>query len=150
MLDAGGAGAMTLAHFHAVQARVFALLTGDPELMGLTGGHVRDGAAAGAPLPDVQVLIGPERVRPFASATSDGATHEFTVEVIGARDGFDLPKRVAARVGDLLLAPAGIGDPDGAHLVRMQFLRAEARRLTGPARRQIRLTFRAVVESDEN
>lgn len=127
----------------ALQAAVFAALTGDAAVAALSGGAIHDALPPG-PLPSLYVALGPERVREAADGTAGGAVHLFPVTVVSEGAGFAGAKALAAAISDAL---------DGAdlalsrgRLVSMTFQRARARRVDGG--REIELWFRARVDQD--
>ena len=133
---------MTYALAHALQSAVFARLSGDASLSALVRGQVHDALPPGV-LPPLYVALGPETVRDRSDGTSAGAEHDLTVSVVSHADGFAGAKKAAAAICDALLAadlPLSRG-----RLVFLRFVRAQAARASGGARR-IDLTFRARVE----
>lgn len=134
---------MTYAFAAGLQARVFERLAGDP---GLAGVAVFDAPLGLGPEATDYVTLGEETVRGFATATSDGALHDFSVTVHSGRAGFDWAKRTAAAVCAALVdAPLAL---DAGRLVALRFLRAGATRDRAPEKRTITLRFRAVVDQD--
>ncbi|NNU81908.1 DUF3168 domain-containing protein [Halovulum dunhuangense] len=139
---------MSYALSEALQAAVYARLTGDAALQELVGGAIHD---APPPLepgsePPLLVTLGEERVRDASTKTSVGAVHDFAVTVHARTEGFSRPKAAAAAVCDALLSvPLVLSQ---GHLVdlRMLHIRAERGRGTGP--RRVELRFRAVLEQD--
>jgi hypothetical protein len=134
---------MTYALAGALQAAVFARVSGDLTVAGLVGDAVYDAVPQGA-LPGLYVTLGPEVVRDRSDKTGAGAEHEFTLSVVSDAAGFASAKAVAGAVSDALV------DADLAlmrgRLVGLWFLRAKAARAGGGERRRIDLTFRARVE----
>jgi hypothetical protein len=131
-----------------LQAAVFARLSADTELRDLVGDRIFDGP------PQVQggegawehVTLGEETVRPWNTATSDGALHDFDVTVHSSRNGFGAAKCIAGAICAALVdAPVVL---DGARVVALRFLRAKAERGRAPERRKIALRFRAVLDED--
>lgn len=127
----------------ALQAAVFAALTGDAAVAALSGGAIHDALPPG-PVPPLYVALGPERVREAADKTGAGAVHLFPVTVVSEAAGFAGAKALAVAVSDVL---------DGAdltlargRLVSLRFQRARARRVDGG--REIELWFRARVDGD--
>jgi hypothetical protein len=126
----------------ALQAAVYARLSGDAALTALVGAAVFD-AAPGGPVPPIYVALGPEVVRDRSDATSAGAEHEFTISVVTETAGFQAAKQAAGAVSDALVdAPLTLAR---GHLVRLDFWRAEAARVGSGTLRRITLTFRAFV-----
>jgi hypothetical protein len=129
-----------------LQARVFARLAADPALAALVGGAIHDAPLGLAPAATDYVTLGEETVRGFATKTSDGAVHDFSVTVHSGQDGFERAKRVAAAVCAALVdAPLAL---ETGRLVGLRFLRAAAERGRAPEKRRITLRFRAVVDQD--
>jgi hypothetical protein len=133
---------MTYAVGHALQQAVFARLADDPALGTLVDGQVHDALPPG-PLPPIYVALGPEVARDRSDGTGQGAEHDFAVSVVTTAEGFAKAKAAAAAACDALLGP-GLALGRG-RLVHLRFLRAQAARASGGARR-IDLTFRARVE----
>lgn len=132
-----------------LQAAVYARLAGDALLRDLVGERIYDaplGLRAEAEAPD-HVTIGEETARAWTTKTSDGAIHDFDVTVHSARDGFDIPKRIAGAVCAALVdAPLEVA---GGRLVSLRFLRARAERNRAPEKRRVSLRFRAVLDADD-
>jgi hypothetical protein len=129
-----------------LQAGIFARLAGDATLAQLIDDRIHDAPLALAPGDTEYVTIGEESVRDFATKTSDGAIHDFTVTAHSGRDGFDGVKRVAAAVCAALVdAPLALAS---GRLVALRFLRASAERGRPPVKRRVVLRFRAVVDED--
>ena len=90
------------------------------------------------------VLLGPEEVLEAGDQSGRGAEHRFVVSVISDAAGFLSAKDIAVRVSDVLeAAPLTLSR---GRLVRMQFLKAQARRSVQGAARRIDLRFVARVE----
>lgn len=139
---------MSGAYAFGLQRAVYARLTGDAELVGLVGGAIHDAPPemAVAVRPEDYVTLGEETVRPFGTATSLGAIHDFDVNVHSTRDGFERAKQIASAICAALVdAPLGV---EGGHLVGLRFLRARADRGPAPEKRRISLRFRAVVDQE--
>ena len=127
----------------ALQAAVWARLTGAAALTALVGGAVHDALPPG-PVPQTWVAIGPEEVRDRSDRSGAGAEHEFTVSVVSAEAGFQTAKAVAGAVTDALNG-ADLTLARG-RLVGLWFHRARARRLDDGAVRRIDVIFRARTE----
>lgn len=134
---------MSYAVAAALQAAVFARVSGDAVVAGLVGDAVYDAAPPGV-LPSLYVSLGPEVVRDRSDKTGAGAEHEFTVSVLSDAAGFAAAKAVAGAVSDELV-DAEMTLARG-RLVGLWFLRAKAARVGSGERRRIDLTFRARVE----
>jgi hypothetical protein len=134
---------MSYAMTAALQAAVFATLTGDPVVAELSGGAIHDALPPG-PLAPLYVLIGPEEARDASDKTGAGAVHEFTVTVVSAEAGFAAAKGLAAAVSDVL-SDADLALTRG-RLVALRFLRARARRVNGG--REIEMRFRARLDAN--
>jgi hypothetical protein len=127
-----------------LQAGVYQRLAADGALAALTGGAVYDAPLGLGPEQTDYVTLGEETVRGFATGTSAGAIHDFSVTVHSGRAGFDWAKRVGAAVCAALVdAPLALGS---GRLVALRFLRAGAERGREPETRTITLRFRAVVD----
>lgn len=124
----------------ALQAAVFARLSGFPALVGVS---IVDAMPPGT-APGSFVLIGPEQVVDQSDKTGGGAEHRFEVAVISDASGFVSAKTLAGAVSEALV-DAGLTLATG-RLVSISFLRATARRLDGGALRRIDMTFRARIE----
>jgi hypothetical protein len=134
---------MSYALAGALQAAVFARVSGDAVVAGLVGDAVYDAAPPGV-LPSLFVSLGPEVVRDRSDKTGAGAEHEFTVSVLSDAAGFAAAKAAAGAVSDALVG-ADLTLARG-RLVGLWFLRAKAARVGSGERRRIDLTFRARVE----
>ncbi len=134
---------MSYALAGALQAAVFARVSGDAVVAGLVGDAVYDAAPPGV-LPSLYISLGPEAVRDRSDKTGAGAEHEFTVSVLSDAAGFAAAKAVAGAVSDALV-DARLTLARG-RLVGLWFLRAKAARVGSGERRRIDLTFRARVE----
>ena len=129
----------------ALQTAIYQHLLADSELQTLVGADVFDAAPPGA-VPPVYVSLGPEDVIARNDKTASGAVHRFTVSVVNEGAGFQAAKTVAGAVSDALHDARPI--LSRGRVVRMQFLRAKARRIGDGARRRIDLLFEARVEDD--
>ena len=131
-----------------LQAAVYQRLTGDAALSTLVGTAIYDSPLEHAPdqiAPD-HITLGEETVRANDTATSRGATHDFTVTVHSGRDGFDAVKKIAGAVcSSLVDAQLSL---DEGQLVALRFLQARAVRGRAPVKRKVTLRFRAVVDLD--
>jgi len=134
---------MSYAVASALQAAVFAAVSGDVAVQGLVGSDVFDALPSGS-LPLTYVVLGEEIVRPRSDGTAYGAVHDFTVSVFSDAAGFASAKAVAVAVSDALV-DASLVLSRGA-LVSLVFKRARADRGKSPNGRRIDLRFRARVE----
>lgn len=124
----------------ALQAAIFARLTGDPALSGVP---VLDAVPAGGGS-GTFVLIGPEDAVDQSDKSGAGAEHRLTIAVVSDAAGFQAAKAVAVTISDTLLdAPLSLAR---GRLVGLWFMRAKAARLDQGATRRIDLTFRARIE----
>jgi len=128
----------------ALQAAVFARLSGDAALAAIVGSAIHD---APPPLgsPGLMVLIGPEVVRDRSDGSGDGAEHDFDVTVMGDAAGFGAVKAAAVAVSDAL-SGSTLTLARG-RMVGLWFRRAEARRDRSGQGRRVTLTFRARLEA---
>lgn len=136
---------MSYAVSGALQAAVFAALSGDAALGALVGSAIYDAVPAGM-VPDLYVRLGTETVREASDGSGAGAVHFLTVSVITSNPGFARAKAAATAVNDALHG-ADLALTRGT-LVSMQFERATARRIDAASARQIDLRFRARVSDD--
>ena len=136
---------MSYAVSGALQAAVFAALSGDSVLGALVGSAIYDAVPAGS-VPDLYVRLGAETVREASDGSGAGAVHSLTVSVITTNPGFASAKAAATAVSDVLHG-ANLALARG-RLVSMQFERATARRIDAASARQIDLRFRARVSDD--
>ena len=121
----------------ALQAAIFARLSGSPDLAGV---GIFD-ALPPAGTAESLVLIGPEAVIDQSDISGAGAEHRLEVAVISTAAGFQAAKTIAAAVSAALVdAPLVLA---GADLVSIGFLRATARRASDGATRRIDMSFRA-------
>jgi hypothetical protein len=129
----------------ALQAAIYQLLTADPVVQALAGGRIYDAAPVGD-VPALYVTLGPEEARDRGDFTGRAARHDFTVSVVSDAAGFHAAKEVAAAISDALAdkRPALAR----GRVVRLDFLRARARRTGKAARRRIDLRFAALVAED--
>lgn len=127
----------------ALQAAVFARLTGDAVLAGLVGGAIYDAIPPGT-VTGTYVSLGPEDAVDRSDKTGRGANHDFVVSVVTDDAGFETAKQVAAAISDTLTNASLVLARGG--LVGLWFLRARARRVELSDVRRVDLTFRARVE----
>ncbi len=130
---------MSYAGAAALQAAIYARLSGDPALAGVP---VVDALPRGGGK-GTFVLIGPEEALDRSDQTGGGAEHRLTVSVITDAEGFAAAKGVAVKVSDRLV-DADLTLARGT-LVGLHFRRAVARRLEAGAVRRIDMEFRARV-----
>ncbi|MEO1676622.1 MAG: DUF3168 domain-containing protein [Pseudomonadota bacterium] len=129
----------------ALQAAIYQALVADPTVSSMTGGRVYDAAPPGE-VPALYVALGPETVRDRGDGTGHAARHDFTVSVVAEGGGFQAAKEVAGAISDALVdtrPPLARG-----RVVRLDFLRATARRVGKATRRRIDLRFAALVAED--
>ncbi len=138
---------MSLALSGELQGAVYGALVADPVLAGLVGNEIFDAPLpGGGTLPAGEfVTLGEEVVKPFDTATSSGAVHDFDVSVHSTASGFAAAKAVAAAVSAVLV-DANLLLAGGA-LVSLRFVKARAKRGVAPELRRIEMRFRAVVEN---
>lgn len=124
----------------ALQAAIFARLTGHADLVGVPVlDAVPPGGGAGT-----FVLIGPEEARDASDKTGAGAEHRLEISVLSDASGFLAAKAAAVAV---CAAMEGLALPEPVgRLVAVEFVRAVARRLEDGAVRRIDLRFRVRVE----
>jgi uncharacterized protein DUF3168 len=134
---------MSYAQGGALQAAVFAVVSGDAWVQALIGGNVFDAPPGGA-LPQTYVVLGEEDARGRRNGSVEAALHEFTVTVISDATGFALAKAVGEAVSDALLGASLV--LARGRVVDLAFLRAQARRGKSPESRRVDLRFRAWVE----
>ena len=136
---------MSYALSAALQAAVYARLSGDPQVTALTGRAIYDSLPAGA-LPDTYVTLGPEDVTARSSRGVTGSRHDFVVSVHTDAAGFQAAKDIGGAISDALIdAPITLSR---GTLSGLEFLRARARRQSSRPQRQIDLWFRARVDDD--
>jgi hypothetical protein len=129
----------------ALQAAIFARMEGDASLQALVGDAIYDAIPPATP-PASYVLIGPEEVFDRSDKTGHGAEHRLVISVVSNAMGFLAAKEIAARISELLDAPALV--LSRGRLVGLWFERAEARKIEGDQTRRIDLRFRARVEDN--
>lgn len=127
----------------ALQTAIFAYLSADSALQALLNGALYDAIPPATP-PATYVLIGPEEAFDRSDKTGHGAEHRLVISVVSNASGFLAAKEIAARICDLLDAPAL--PLSRGRLVAMWFERADARKIEGDQTRRIDLRFRARVE----
>lgn len=127
----------------ALQTAIYQHLLSDPEVSALVGSNIFDAAPSGA-VPPVYVSLGPEDVLARNDKSGNGAVHRFTISVVNEGAGFQAAKVLAGAISDSLhnRKPA----LNRGRVVRMQFLKATARRIGQGARRRIDLRFEARIE----
>ncbi len=131
---------MSYAASAALQSAVYGALTAWPDLTGvLVVDAMPPGTVTGS-----FVLLGPEVALDQSDKTGGGAEHRFEISVISDSTGFLPAKTIAGHVSAALV-DADLALTTG-HLVSLQFLRANARRLEDGTVRRIDLQFRARVE----
>lgn len=129
----------------ALQTAVYQHLLDDANVAALVGPHIYDAAPTGA-IPQIYVSLGPEDVTARNDKSGSGAVHRFTVSIVNDGAGFQAAKTVAGAVSDALNDARP--DLSRGKVVRMQFLRASARRVGDGAKRRIDLLFEARVEDN--
>jgi hypothetical protein len=129
----------------ALQTAIFQALAADAALSALLGGAIYDAIPPATP-PATYALIGVEQVFDRSDTTGHGAEHRLSISVLSNASGFLAAKQVAARICEVLDAPALT--LSRGRLVALWFDRAEARKLEGDQTRRIDLRFRARVEDD--
>ncbi|MFU8898185.1 MAG: DUF3168 domain-containing protein [Roseinatronobacter sp.] len=129
----------------ALQTAIFQALAADAALSALLGGAIYDAIPPATP-PATYALIGVEQVFDRSDTTGHGAEHRLSISVLSNASGFLAAKQVAARICEVLEAPALT--LSRGRLVALWFDRAEARKLEGDQTRRIDLRFRARVEDD--
>jgi len=141
---------MSYAIAAALQAAIYARLSGDAALAALVGSAIHDAIPPGT-APGTFVLIGPEEVRDASDISGPGAEHRLTISVISTAAGFQTAKAAAVAVSDALAAP--LPALARGRLVGLWFQRAVARRERPAAPgagevRRIELIYRARVDDD--
>lgn len=129
----------------ALQAAVYQHLRADAGIIAHVGSDIFDAVPTGI-LPLAYISLGPEDAFARNDKAGIGSLHRFTVSVVSDGAGFLAAKTIAGAVSDALhdaAPPLSRG-----RIVRMQFLRASARRIGEGARRRIDLTFEAQVEDE--
>jgi hypothetical protein len=134
---------MSYAVSEALQAAIYARLTGHGPLTDLLGAAIYDALPAG-PLPPLYATLGAERARDRSDVTARGAEHDLTVSVVSDAAGFRAAKAAAAAVSDALAAP--LPPLTRGRLAGLWFLRARARREGSGDARRIDMVFRARTE----
>ena len=130
---------MSYAAAAALQTAIFAALSGNPALAGVS---IVDAMPPGTGN-GTFILIGPEIATDKGDQTGPGAEHLVAIAVISDASGFLSAKTVAAAVSSALVN-ATLVLTTGS-LVSLFFQRANARRLDEGDIRRIDLTFRARV-----
>ncbi len=129
----------------ALQSAIYQYLSNDSILQADLHGALYDAIPPATP-PATYVLIGAEEAFDRSDKTGHGAEHRLVISVLTNATGFLAAKHVAARICELLDAPA-LTLARG-RLVALWFDRAEARKIEGDQTRRIDLRFRARVEDD--
>lgn len=131
---------MSYAAAAALQAGLYAVLSTDPRLAGVS---VVDALPKGGSS-GTFVLIGPEDARDASDQTGPGAEHRVQISVISSATGFLEAKTAAALISDILVdATPAIAR---GRVVGISFQKAMAKRLDEGDVRRIDLTFRARIE----
>lgn len=136
---------MSYAMSAALQASVFAALSGDAAILALVEG-IYDGPPAGSGVPPsgTYITLGNEVAKDRSSASHKAVTLDFEVNIHSDFAGFSMAKDVAAKVVDALdwaELPMTRGQ-----LTNMKFLKSRARRGVSPETRRIALIFRAILD----
>ncbi len=127
----------------ALQTAIYEHLKADAAVSSLVGSDIFDAAPSGT-VPPVYVSLGREDVVARNDKSGSGAVHRFTVSVVNEGASFQAAKKIAGAVSDALHNTRPT--LTRGRIVRMQFLRASARRIGEGARRRIDLLFEARVE----
>jgi len=138
---------MSYAVSGAVQSAVYQRLAGDAALAALVGDAVFDSPPGGT-LPALFVQIGAEEGRDVSGQGAALLRLDLGVAVRGADTGFAAVKAAAGAVSAALEdAPLALAV---GRLVSLRLARARARAgVGGPRRREVVLTFRALVEAGD-
>ncbi len=139
---------MSLALSGELQGAIYTALVNDTALVALVGAEIYDAPLpSGGALPEGEhVTLGEEAVKPFNTMTSRGSVHDVDIFVHSTASGFSAAKEVIKAIGDALddaTLPLA-----GGYMVRLQFLKARARRGVAPELRRVELRFRAVLEEN--
>ena len=134
---------MSYALAPALQSALYAHLAADAALAAMLGGAIYDAIPPATP-PATYALIGAEDVRDRSDSTARGAEHRLIISVVTNATGFLAAKQAAARIADLLDAPALV--LSRGRLVGMWFDSAQASRTENGQTRRIELRVRARVE----
>lgn len=134
---------MSFAVSGALQAAVFAALSGDATLGAIVGTAIYDAVPTGS-LPPIYVRLGSETAVDASDGSGAGAIHRFTVSVITSHAGFAAAKAAGAAISDVL-TDADLTLSRGS-LVSLRFERAKAARIDAGSARQIDLRFAARVQ----
>ncbi len=129
----------------ALQAAIFQHLSDDATLSAALGGAIYDAIPPAQP-PATYLLLGSEEAFDRSDKSGHGIEHRLTLSVVTNATGFLAAKEIAARVCELLDAPA-LTLARG-RLVGLWFDRAQARKIEGAQTRRIDLRFRARLEDD--
>lgn len=136
---------MSYAMSQALQAGVYARLTGNAAVNALVGAAIFDALPPGD-VPPLYVSLGTEKVRDASDADGQGAIHEFTISVVTDLSGFATAKAAAAAVSDALAAgPLALGR---GRVLSLRFHKAAAARVGTGDTRRIDLIFRARLSDD--
>ncbi|RYH11183.1 DUF3168 domain-containing protein [Tropicimonas sp. IMCC6043] len=127
----------------ALQTAVYQHLLADPSVSALVGTNIFDAAPSGT-VPPVYISLGPEDAVARNDKTGRGAVHRFTVSIVNDGAGFQAAKSLAGAVSDSLQDALPASGP--GRLVRMQFVRASARRVGDATRRRVDLLFEAQID----
>ncbi|MAB01109.1 MAG: hypothetical protein CMN87_19870 [Stappia sp.] len=91
----------------ALRGAAFALLSGDADLVALTGAQrIHDGAPRGAAFP--HLVIGAIESRPLLALAEDGEEHRLDLAVFSRADSRDEASRILSRAVSLLADRAGV------------------------------------------
>ena len=134
----------------ALRGAVFALLSGDAALVGLTGaGRIHDGAPRGAPFP--HLVIGAIESRPLLDLPEEGEEHRLAISVFSRAASRDEASAVLSRAVTLLADRAGVAavlaDHSSGHgLVGTRLIERRSERLTEARLWRARARLRLVTE----
>ena len=139
---------MTMALSAPLQRALFERLSTAPELAALNGRIFDDAPHRAAGVEGVFITLGDERVAPWNTATEIGAAHDAEIRVHGSVRGFLPVKEIAAVVAALI--EANPPTPERGAIVTHEFTGARTRREEQGAGRRIDLTFRFVIEDNQD
>lgn len=135
---------MSYSRATALQAALFASLSGDAELTMLVPGGVHDAPPPGTPQ-GTYVVLGAEEVIDRSDVSGPGAEHRVLISVLSDAAGFATAKAAAERVGAILSAtPPALAQ---GRIVAIWFHTATARKDDAGNVRRVDLRFRVRIEA---
>lgn len=131
----------------SLQSQIYTTLINDSEILATTNGAIFDAAPSDGDLPEVYIRIGNEYVRDRSSATHQQTEIQFEISVFSKNQGFIKAKILSSQISALMkLDNLHL---EHGHLVGVWFQNAQTYRLEKGNLRQIKLWFKAYIDSTQ-